>query len=398
MPSSNSRGFAPPLADSGHRSSLDGFRGILGLLACWAAVAAAQEPWTGSAAADPPPMYLAEPNVGGSLAGMPTAVIADPVTPWPRWFAGASGLVMTRTLPAGAPTMVPLGATALSTSDASASWPGGIDLHLGRWFGSGQHHAVEFIYWGVYGIGSSAGVTADPPAIDTLPVTPGVVLAGLPAADFLLDARGQVVGRSDLINDLEINWVYAPWDRPEFLPRRRAFNLMWLAGFRFFQLEDRLTLATLPGDASLGPAVLALNTNNNLYGGQVGAKLDWRFLPSVRLTAVPKFLVAGNAISNLTTLADATGTEAVFASGDPVRGRSTLGVFSWLGSIDTGLAWDVTDRWSLSLGYRVVGVGNVAQADGQWPLLLATPADLAGIAAGSSTIVHGGFAGFEARY
>jgi hypothetical protein len=61
------------------------------------------------------------------------------------------------------------------------------------------------------------------------------------------------------------------------------------------------------------------------------------------------------------------------------------------------VAWDVTDRWSLSLGYRVVGVGNIAQADGQWPTLI-TNESLSGIAAGSSTIIHGGFAGFEARY
>jgi hypothetical protein len=52
----------------------------------------------------------------------------------------------------------------------------------------------------------------------------------------------------------------------------------------------------------------------------------------------------------------------------------------------------------LCIGYRVVGVGNIAQADGQWPSLITTPASLAGIEAGSSTIIHGGFAGFEGRY
>ncbi|MFM8952555.1 MAG: hypothetical protein ACKOOF_05765, partial [Planctomycetaceae bacterium] len=62
------------------------------------------------------------------------------------------------------------------------------------------------------------------------------------------------------------------------------------------------------------------------------------------------------------------------------------------------VAWDITDRWSLSIGYRVVGVGNIAQADGQWPAVIDSPGSLEGIAAGSSTIVHGGFAGFESRY
>jgi hypothetical protein len=45
----------------------------------------------------------------------------------------------------------------------------------------------------------------------------------------------------------------------------------------------------------------------------------------------------------------------------------------------------------------LVGVGNIAQADGQWPSTLAAPSALQGINAGSSTILHGGFAGFQGR-
>jgi hypothetical protein len=86
------------------------------------------------------------------------------------------------------------------------------------------------------------------------------------------------------------------------------------------------------------------------------------------------------------------------ADGSPSTVHSTQGVFSWLGSVDTSLAWDVTDHWSLCLGYRVVGVGNIAQADDQWATSITSPASLSGITAGSSTIVHGGFAGFEGRY
>ena len=367
-------------------------RWITALLVCCAPLAAAQEPLV-----EPPPMYIAEPFDTG-FAGMPLPVSIGQAPTWPRWFAGAGGLVMTRTLPAGVPTMRPVGGVQLTTADASATWPGGFDAHVGRWLGSRQQHAVELVYWGVYGIGSSASFVDPADTIDVIPQAPGAMIGGTPAAEFLADARGQQIARSDLVNNVEVNWVYALGDRPEFLPRQGPFSLMWLAGFRFFQVNDVLTLTSLPGDAALGPADLSVATNNNLYGGQVGAKLDWRFLPSVRLNVVPKFLLAGNAITDTTTLTDASGTTATFASGAPLRVHSQLGVFSWLGSVDTGLAWDVTDHWSLSLGYRVVGVGNIAQADGQWPIVLASPASLDGIAAGSSTIVHGGFAGFEARY
>ncbi len=366
-----------------------------------AALARAQtvEPLPAPEGSVAPPMYLGEP-FGGELSGIPNAVGVDMLPEWPRWFAGASGLIMTRTLPGGVPTMQPLGGVQLSTGDASASWPGGVDLHLGRWFGPRQHHGVEFIYWGVYGIGSTAAVASVPAnSISAIPQAgAGVTLAGQPADAYLIGAASQSVTRSDLVNDIEINWLYALWERPEFLPRDRGVSLIWLAGFRFFQVEDVLTLSTAAGDPAFGSADVGVATNNNLYGGQVGAKFDWRFLPRLRFTAVPKFLVAGNSITNTTTLESAGGTVATFADGSPVSVHSTLGVFSWLGSVDTGLAWDVTDRWTLSLGYRVVGVGNIAQADSQWPALISDSASLSGISAGGSTIIHGGYAGFEGRY
>lgn len=355
------------------------------------------------AVGEPPPMYIADPQATGGFVGIPVGAATELLPDWPRWFAGASGLVMTRTLPAGVATMQPLGGTQLSTADADATWSGGVDLHVGRWFGPRQKHAVEFIYWGVYGIGTSATATASPPAIDAIPQAPGVTIAGTPASAYLSDAGGQTIARSDLVNDVEINWLYSLWERPEFLSRdpaapSRRVNLMWLAGFRFFQVEDVLTLTSFPGGGAPGQLDLGVATNNNLYGAQVGAKFDWRFLPPLRFTAVPKFMIAGNSITNTTTLENASGTQATFASGAPVSVHSTLGVFSWLGSVDTGLAWDVTDRWSLSMGYRVVGVGNIAQADGQWPTLITNASSLPGLTAGSSTIIHGGFAGFEGRW
>jgi hypothetical protein len=54
-------------------------------------------------------MYVADPLAGNTFAAMPVGVGDGLAKSWPRWFAGASGLVMTRTLPAGSATMQPLG-------------------------------------------------------------------------------------------------------------------------------------------------------------------------------------------------------------------------------------------------------------------------------------------------
>jgi hypothetical protein len=364
-----------------------------------AAAATGQELLPGpeqSPAVPPPEMYITDPLDADGFAGIPSGVQAERLPGWPRWFAGATGLVMTRTLPEGAATMQPLGGLNLSTSDASATWPGGVDLHVGRWFGPRQHNAVELIYWGLFGIGSSGSVASPAGGIQAIPNTSGVTVNGTAASAILGNASAQRISRSDLVNDVEINWLYSLWERPEFQPRERRVNLMWLAGFRFFELQDVLTLATTSGADQLDFNVA---TNNNLYGGQVGAKFDWRFAPRLRFSAVPKMLVAGNAITNTSSLTASDGTAAVFTgTGAPVNVHSTLGVFSWLGSVDTAVAWDVTERWSLWMGYRVVGVGNVAQADQQWPTLITNASSLSGVTAGGSTILHGGFAGFEGRY
>lgn len=350
----------------------------------------------------PSPMYVPDPNDFGGYAALPQAVATDIVPEWPRWFAGASGLIMTRTLPTGTATMQPVaGLTTLTTASALATWPGGLDFQVGRWMGDQQTWALEGIYWGVYGLGTSATVTGT--GIDSIPQAPGVTLAGSPASAFLAAATQQQVARSDLVNDVEINWLYRLTDRPEFLGPDRRVGFMWLAGFRFFELQDVLsqtsTSSTLPpSSVGANQSLLSVATNNNLYGAQVGAKADWRIAPRIRLSAVPKFMIGGNAITNTTELTTINGSGATFSGGQPVNVHSTLGVFSWLGSVDSSVAWDVTDRWSLWVGYRVVGVGNIAQADGQWPSTLAAPIALQGISAGSSTILHGGFAGFQGRY
>ena len=67
-------------------------RRLAALAAVCAGPAIAQEPLPQQPEA--PPMYVPDPG-GGGLAGMPPVVAADMLPDWPRWFAGASGLVMT---------------------------------------------------------------------------------------------------------------------------------------------------------------------------------------------------------------------------------------------------------------------------------------------------------------
>jgi len=293
-------------------------------------------------------------GLSAAFAIGPAALADDPVirgvghahdTGCPPWFAGASGLVMTRSLPSGEP---------------AASWPGGVELFVGRWFGERQRHGVEAIYWGVYGI-------------DSTPTSP------TPSSD---------ASRSDMVNDVEINWLFAPGGRPEFHAEGGGpFTLVGLAGFRFFELEDVLSLSD-PSAAS-GITEASTNTNNNLFGGQIGGKLDWHVAPSIRLSAVPKAMLAGNAVTNTTSITTGSGSSSEHVSDS---------VFSWLGSVDAAVTWDVTRAWSLWIGYRVVGVNEIAQVGSSWTDAIASGDVPAAPDADSSTIVHGGFAGFQGRF
>jgi hypothetical protein len=339
-----------------------------------------------------------------------TAIPAEPLPNWPRWYAGATGLVMTRTLPSGAATStLPGHGVVLMTSNAAATWPGGVELHVGRWLGARQEHAVEAVYWGVYNIGSTASVTSSDNQLQAIPQAPGVTVAGSPASAFLANARSQEISRSDLVNNVEINWVYAPGGRPEFFAEGTGpVTLTWLAGFRFFELQDVLNYTSLAGTVPAGATFgvnggasqLGLNiaTNNNIYGAQIGGKADWHLLPQLRLSVVNKFMIGGNAITDTSSMATGNGTTATFASGSPVQVHSTASTFSYLGSLDAGLAWDITRNWSLAIGYRLVGVANIAQSDSAWPTSVTSPASLSQINSSGSTFVHGGFAGFEGRY
>jgi hypothetical protein len=140
-----------------------------------------------------PPVYVAEPMAGDAFAAIPVG-LGDGLAPaWPRWFAGA--------------TMQPLGGMQLTTADAGANWPGGIDLRVGRWFGMRQQHAVELIYWGVYQLGGTADVSSASASIEAIPQASGVSVGGQPAADYLTNLGGQQISRADVVNDVEINWV-----------------------------------------------------------------------------------------------------------------------------------------------------------------------------------------------
>ena len=64
-----------------------------------------------------------------------------------------------------------------------------------------------------------------------------------------------------------------------------------------------------------------------------------------------------------------------------------------MGEIDTGLSYSFWNNWRAFIGYRVVGVANVALADNQFLPFLADTQGFSEVKQNGSLILHGTFMG-----
>lgn len=135
--------------------------------------------------------------------------------------------------------------------------------------------------------------------------------------------------------------------------RRKFDNLELLAGFRFFSLEEDFQLATF--DANTFQSNYLIDTGNQLYGGQVGARLNlergyFAFRPEV------KFGVFGNNADQHSLVRDLNNSLTLRDVSDSSDATSLL--------TDLTLAGDcqLTSCLSVSFGYNMFWATNLAQA------------------------------------
>jgi hypothetical protein len=115
--------------------------------------------------------------------------------------------------------------------------------------------------------------------------------------------------------------------------------------------------------------------------------------------AIPKIGIYGNHASAHSSLYRGDGVAATFVeSGNRFDIRGSADSFAVLASIDVGFNWQFHNNWGIIGGYRVVGVSGIALADDQIPAFLAAESDWRAIDIGGDLILHGAFAGIEARF
>jgi hypothetical protein len=133
------------------------------------------------------------------------------------------------------------------------------------------------------------------------------------------------------------------WQEPEC-----RYQFSWLAGFRYIRLDEELRTFQAVGGGAAAPVAL-VETDNDLYGAQVGADFVLRPLPRWLLSAEMKVGLYGNSATTATTFNGQTledpNTEVAFAA-----------------EFNTNIVYHITERWSVRGGYTLLYVDGVALA------------------------------------
>jgi len=316
------------------------------------------------------------------------------------------------------PTVAQLTTNALGTPST-----GGYELGLGRYFGNGKY-AFNASYWGfspsasnatVNGLTSGSLVTDIPfnsPALGNPSSLEGLFVGDSSMSELFNSATLHRIESQRSINNLEMNLYWfaiggaARQPLPPTYTDSRCWNLSqhptspvapWFetpsrlrlslfSGVRWFQFDDSLNYSALD-------AYYQNHVQNNLWGIQSGALSH--FSVTQRWSLWSK--ISAGVFNNRTLLETSAGNASQLATISSVgAAKGTLYDFessgnrsSLLGETDIGVGWHFARGWSANLGYRVLGVTDLAKAPNQIPLNFNLPIQSSSIQANESLFLHG---------
>ncbi len=272
---------------------------------------------------------------------------------------------------------------------------GGGEVHLGRWFGARSR--VEASYWIVGSLTDSteafgallpAGALQTNLDVATAPVALGANVLG----DFFVNSAAQTLRRENDFQNLEINFI-----RGGVRPASGSFTASWMGGIRFFQFDENLLYGSVANGFAFGAngganeAYIQSDVENNLVGFQFGGRGELFVGKKWSIYAAPKIGLYGNHINQ----------QASVFRGDGVNGllvNSQVDEFAVLGEIEAGINYEISPRWRVFGGYRVIAASGIALADDQIPLVVSDTAQWADVNSNGDLIIHGGFGGLEYRF
>lgn len=234
-------------------------------------------------------------------------------------------------------------------------------------------HAFEINYFQIQSFAGTAAVApgANFYASDNLP--------GAPFADIL----AAQVNTSAGLKSWEFN-----------LRRGQGGIVTWIGGFRWLEWNQQLGISDLNDGGATGIDTYAVNTGNNLYGGQLGADLLlWNASRAIKVNGLAKGGVYYNyqAYQNTTLGGDQS------VAPDPDTLAASKDTVAFMGEVGLVGEYKIAEWLSWRAGYTLFWLGGIATPTNQLPLSDFT-AQTTSINTYSSAFLHGVTTGLEARW
>lgn len=191
---------------------------------------------------------------------------------------------------------------------------------------------------------------------------------------------------------------------PMIPPTSSKLQIQTTHGLRWFQFKDSFEFATSQTDTVYGATADDLyynvDTENNLFGYQFGARLDYCLGHKLNLYAGTKMGIYANDARYRTRLGSMQSTGYVSNYYPTIQGRAVAidnseTVLATLGELDLGLGYRINNCWSVRGGYRLYGISGVATSVGSIADDLANLPEAGKVCADDSLLLHGGYIGAE---
>lgn len=252
----------------------------------------------------------------------------------PAWWMSADALFLYRTQNNRQTMVVDENnalAPVLTGNDLSFGMAAGPRLATGWTWKSG--YTAELVYFGMNNWASQASVTGN----NNLSI-PGDL--GLATFDFF------AADRMDVTYDSRIQNVEANLWSP-------MAGMEWLTGFRHFSVIENFKIASF--DADTYKSDYQIQTNNQLYGGQIGVRKRWTW-DWLSFAPEAKFGILGNANNQHSLVRDLDNSKVLR---DVQASSSILSSLSELRLVGDAA---LTENLKLTFGYNLIWLTGIAQA------------------------------------
>lgn len=317
----------------------------------------------------------------------------------------------------------------LSTGDAEMDWTSGGAITIGRWI----HHctAVEVTYWNIdpdNEEGSTRDINAQGTDPDLIPVLDFSLLdhsdLSGPVSDLFEEAQLHRVRRDYDFQNIEVNFVRATCGSPcskmgggcskkgghcskkgsgfSMLGGPGTGHIRYLAGFRYFRMEDNFGLASDDANAALtgdpGEVYYDIDMMNHFLGGQIGFLGDYYWNHHAAFHFGAKGGVFANYIEHRSFLGGSLGAATVNAG--PNTGREFFAdndttEIAFLGETDVAFIYQFSRCLRATIGWRILLLSGAAQSTDQIPGDFSDIDAVLEIDNDSTVLLHGGYLGLE---